>query len=408
MAPVAIPTSTVWLVFAAKAVRTFCYGYLGILIPLHLAALGLGAGGIGVAVTLTLGASALLTLLIRRPAERHGGRAVLVLLACLATGAGILLATARTPALVVLAAMLGNVAVSTGETGPFLSIEQVLVARAAAGRDLTLRMSLYNLVGYVASGLGALAVAALPGGGSVVGAGTVGDGGYGLLFWLFALSGAVQVLLYARLPNIPVRPPAAGARHFPSRRLVYRIAALFALDSFAGGFVLQSLLVYWLYAHFALTPAAIGAVFGAAQLLTACSVLLAVQASHWFGLVNTMVFSHLASNVLLIAMGVAPTAGLAVTLLLLRALLSQVDVPTRQAFLMLVVHDDEREATATVTNAGRTVAQAVSPALTGYVMQTVSLAAPFVLGGVLKIVYDLLLYQTCRRVGPLSARERAG
>ena len=399
-------TSTVWLVFAAKAVRTFCYGYLGILLPLHLAALGLGAGGIGVAVTLTLGASALLTLLIRRPAERRGGRAVVVALAALAAGAGVLLATARSPALVVLAAMLGNVAVSTGETGPFLSIEQVLVARAAAGRDLTLRMSLYNLVGYVASGLGALAVAALPGGEGH--AGGASPAAYDILFWLFALSGGIQALLYARLPDVPVRPPAAGAQRFPSRRLVYRIAALFALDAFAGGFVLQSLLVYWLYEHFALAPAVIGAVFSAAQLLTACSVLLAVRASHWFGLVNTMVFSHLASNVLLVAMGLAPTAGLAVAFLLLRALLSQMDVPTRQAFLMLVVQDDEREATATVTNAGRTVAQAVSPALTGYVMQAVSLAAPFVLGGVLKIVYDLLLYQTCRRVVPVSARERAG
>ena len=229
-----------------------------------------------------------------------------------------------------------------------------------------------------------------------------------MLFWLFALSGGVQALLYAQLPDTPVRPPVAGAQRFPSRRFIYRIAALFALDSFAGGFVLQSLLVYWLYAHFALTAGAIGAVFFAAQLLTACSVLLAARASHWFGLVNTMVFSHLASNALLVAMGLAPTAGLAVGLLLLRALLSQMDVPTRQAFLMLVVRDDEREATATVTNAGRTVAQAVSPALTGYVMQAVSLSAPFVLGGVLKIVYDLLLYQTCRRVVPVSARERAG
>ena len=394
MAPTA--GSTVLLVFAAKAVRTFCYGYLGVLLPLHLAALGLGAGGIGVAVTLTLGASAVLTLLIRRPVERRGGRAVLVALAWLVVVAGVLLATARGPGLVVLAAMLGNVAVSTGETGPFLSIEQVLVARAAAGRDLTLRMSLYNLVGYIASGLGALTVAALP------------AGNYGVLFWLFALSGGVQALLYARLPDVPVRAPMAGAQRFPSRRLIYRIAALFALDSFAGGFVLQSLLVYWLYAHFTLTPAVIGAVFSAAQLLTACSVLLAVRASHWFGLVNTMVFSHLASNVLLVAMGLAPTAGLAVGLLLVRALLSQMDVPTRQAFLMLVVRDDEREATATVTNAGRTVAQAVSPALTGYVMQAVSLSAPFVLGGVLKVVYDLLLYQTCRRVVPVNARERAG
>ena len=233
--------STVGVVLAAKAVRTFCYGYLGILIPLHLAALGLDARGIGLAVTLTLGASALLTLLARRPAERLGSRAVLVALAALVMAAGVLLATARGPALVVLAAMIGNVAVSTGETGPFLSIEQVLIARAAAGRDLTLRMSLYNLVGYVAAGLGALTVAALPH------AGAAGPDGSALLFWLFALSGGVQALLYARLPDVPVRPAAAGARRRPSRRFIYRIAALFALDSFAGGFVLQSLLVYWLH-----------------------------------------------------------------------------------------------------------------------------------------------------------------
>jgi MFS family permease len=403
--------ATVWLVFLAKALRTFCYGYLGVLLPLHLAALGLGPGGIGLAVTLTLASSAVLTLLVRRPAERLGSRAVLVLLAWLLAGAGVLLAVARTPALVVLAAMLGNVAVSAGETGPFLSMEQVLVARAAAGRDLTLRMSLYNLVGYVAMGAGALVVAAVPGGGAPAAgaavAGVGGHGGYAPLFWLFAASGVVQVLFYLRLPDAPVRLPPAGAARFPSRRLVYRIAALFALDAFAGGFVLQSLLVYWLYAHFALPPATIGSVFFAAQLLTACSVLLAVRAARWFGLVNTMVFSHLASNVLLVAMGLAPTAGLAVALLLARALLSQMDVPTRQAFLMQIVRDDEREATATVTNAGRTVAQALSPTLTGYVMQAVSLSAPFILGGALKIVYDLLLYDTCRRLGPVSARERA-
>ena len=141
-------------------------------------------------------------------------------------------------------------------------------------------------------------------------------------------------------------------------------------------------------------------VFFVAQIFTACSVLLAVRVSQWFGLVNTMVFSHLASNVLLVAMGLAPTAGAAVALLLLRALLAQIDVPTRQAFLMLVVHDDEREATATVTNAGRTVAQAVSPALTGYLMQAVSLSAPFVLGGVLK---KIAVARFCRTLGTLVA-----
>jgi len=187
------------------------------------------------------------------------------------------------------------------------------VARAATGRDLTLRMSLYNLVGYIASGLGALAVSALPGD-TTDGAGTAGLGGHGILFWLFALSGVIQALLYARLPNAAVPAAAPGAQRFPSRRLIYRIAALFALASFAGGFVLQSLLVYWLYAHFGLSAAAIGTVYFAAQILTACSVLLAVRAARWFGLVNTMVFSHVASNTLLIGMGLAPTAAVAIGL----------------------------------------------------------------------------------------------
>jgi MFS family permease len=397
MAPPSPQTDqTVWPIFLAKALRTFCYGYLAIVLPLHLVALGLGAGAIGLAVAGTLGASALVTFLVGRPAERLGNRAVLVGLAGLVLVAGALLATARTPALVVLAAMLGNVALSGGDGGPFMAIEQVLVSRAVRREGLTLRLSLYFLVGLVASALGALVVAAVP-----------ADGRYGLLFWLFALSGGLQALLYARLPEPAARPPAAGPRHLPSRGFIYRIAALFALDSFAGGFVLQSLLAYWLHVRFALTPAEIGATFFAQQILAALSLLIAARTSRRLGLVNTMVFSHLLSNGLLIAMGFAPTPGIAVALLLARALLSQMDIPTRQTFLMLVVQDDEREAAATVTNAGRTVAQAVSPALTGYVMQAVSLSAPFVLGGVLKVVYDLLLYDTCRRVVPVSAPERA-
>jgi MFS family permease len=394
MAPTA--ESSVSPIFLAKAVRTFCYGYLAVVLPLHLAALGLGAGTIGLAVAGTLGASAFLTFTIGRAAERLGNRTVLVGLAGLVLIAGILLATAHTPALVVLAAMLGNVALSGADSGPFMSIEQVLVSRAVAREQLTLRMSLYFLVALVASALGALVVGTVP-----------EDGGYAPLFWLFALSGGVQALLYARLPETPARPTPAGPRHLPSRGLIYRIAGLFALDSFAGGFVLQSLLAYWLHLRFAMTPAEIGAAFFASQLLAACSLLIAARTARWLGLVNTMVFSHLASNGLLIAMGFAPTPAVAVGLLLGRALLSQMDIPTRQTFLMLVVRDDEREAAATVTNAGRTVAQAVSPALTGYVMQAVSLAAPFVLGGVLKIVYDLLLYDTCRRAEAVSARERA-
>jgi hypothetical protein len=392
------------LVLAAKALRSFCYGYLGVVLPLHLAALGVGAPGIGVAVALTLSASALLTVALRRPIERLGGRAVLVGLSWLIVLAGTLLATTAAPALVVVAAMLGNVAVSTGESGPFLSIEQVLVTRASASGALTRHMSVYYLVGYLAAGIGALAVTALP---TAAGAapGTAAPGLAGL-FWLFAASGLAQVLLYARLPAGAPEAAPGRRRPLPSRGLIYRIAGLFALDSFAGGFVLQSLLAYWLHVRFGLQSHTLGAVFFGTQLLTVGSLLVAVRAAGRLGLVNTMVFSHLASNVLLVAVGLAPTAGAAVTLLLARAFLSQMDVPTRQTFLMLVVRDDEREAAATVTNAGRTVAQALSPALTGYVMEAVALSTPFILGGALKSIYDLLLYATCRRALPPRAEAK--
>jgi len=179
---------------------------------------------------------------------------------------------------------------------------------------------------------------------------------------------------------------------------VRRIAALFALDSLAGGFVIQSLVAYWFYTRFQLDLATLGWIFFGAQLLSGLSLLLAAWLAPRLGLVNTMVFSHLISNVLLIAVAFAPTAVLAAALLLARHLLSQMDVPTRQTFLMLAVEDHEREGAATLTNMSRTVAQSASPALTGWVMQGVSLSAPFVLGGGLKIIYDLLLYATIRNV----------
>lgn len=384
------------LVFVAKAARTFCYGFLGVLFPIHLAALGLGAEGIGVAVTLTLAGSAAMTVAVRRPAERFGSRAVLMGLAALVAASGALFATARHPALVVAAAVIGNLAVSVGETGPFLTVEQVLVARAASGPRLTLAMSLYNLVGYGAAALGALTVAL------VAGADASGLAGvpYRPLFWLFALSGVAQVALYGRLDPASLAAPAAVPGPLPSRGLIYRLAALFALDALAGGFVVQSLVAYWFFVHFGLSLGSLGWIFFGTHALTALSFLLAARAAARLGLVNTMVFSHLISNALLIAMAFAPTASVAVGLLLARHLLSQMDVPTRQAFLMSAVEDREREAAATITNAARTVAQSISPAFTGYVMQAVHVSAPFVLGGTLKIVYDLLLYAAVRRVKP--------
>jgi MFS family permease len=372
-------------VLVAKTVRTFCYGSLGIALPVYLSELGLTSVGLGVAVTLTLAASAGLTWLVRRPAERHGGRPVLIALGALSAVAALILLSSRDPRLVVFAAMLGNIAVGTGETGPFLALEQVRIARAVAAGRRTAALSIYNLLGYAAAALGAATVGALA--------------AYRPLFVAFLAGAAAQCVAYARLPpEAPVeRRRPVGARP-GSAPLIRRLAGLGALDSFAGGFVLQSLIVYFLHERYALGLEALGYVFFATQILTAASLLLAARAAARFGLLETMVVSHLVSNVVLILIAWAPTAAVAIALLCLRHLLSQMDVPTRQAYMMAIVEDHEREAAATTTNIARTVAQAVTPALTGWVMQAVALAAPFVAGGTLKIAYDLLLYWTFKDV----------
>jgi MFS family permease len=374
------------LVFVAKTTRTFCYGSLGVLFPVYLIDLGLDARGLGFAVTLALLSSAALTVAVRRPAQRWGPRTALLGLATLIVLSALLFLTARNPWLVIVAAMLGNLAVGTGESGPFLALEQVAVTRASTREGLTRALSLYNLTGYVASALGAALVTRLTGSATWV-------------FALFLAGGVVQLAAYALMRSTPPVPAATRARQrAPSRVLVRRIAALFALDSFAGGFVIQSLVTYWFYTRFDLPLGTLGWIFFGTQILSGLSLLLAARLAPRLGLVNTMVFSHLISNVLLIALAVAPTLSVAVTLLLARHLLSQMDLPTRQTFLMLAVEDQEREHAATLTNTTRTVAQSVSPAVTGWIMQTLSLSAPFILGGGLKIVYDLLLYITIRNV----------
>ena len=373
-------------VFVAKAVRTFTYGYLGILLPLYLADLGLSAAGVGAFVTLTLVGSATLTWGVRVPAERLGPRAALLGLALLSVLAGVLLLLARGPWLVVLAAMLGNVAVGVGETGPFLSVEQVVITRATPPARRTNALSVYNLLGY---------------GAAAVGSAVVGVLSPRALFAIFLAAAVVQTLAYGRLPAAPVaRPMAAATGPGPSTAIIRRLAALFALDSFAGGFVLQSLVAYFLHVRFGLGLEALGRIFFVAQVVTAGSLLLAARFALRFGLLNTMVVSHVVSNVFLIAIAAAPSAWLAVILLYARQLLSQMDVPTRQAYVMGVVEDHEREAAATTTTLWRTVTQAVSPAVTGWIMASVALSAPFVIGGGLKILYDILLYLTFRNVKP--------
>lgn len=371
-------------VFLAKGARTFCYGYLGILLPLYLADLGFSATGVGAFVTLTLVASAALTWAIRAPAERLGVRTALLALAGLSVVGALLLVLTREPWLVVVAAMLGNVAVGAGETGPFLSIEQVVIARAAGPAQRTTVLSLYNLLGYGAAAAGAAAVALGP---------------PRLLFAGFLVAALVQAAAYTGLGRVRLgdRPTRTAPASTP---VIRRVAALFALDSFAGGFVLQALIAYFLHVRFGLGLEALGRVFLVAQLLTAASLLLAPRLARAFGLLPTMVLTHLVSNVFLIGIAVAPSAAAAIALLFARQLLSQIDVPTRQAWVMSIVPDHEREAAATTTTLWRTAAQAVTPLATGWVMQTIALSAPFALGGILKIVYDVLLWKTFKDLKP--------
>src|SRR5947207_8653609 len=273
------------------------------------------ARGVGLAVTCTLIGSAGLTWAVRRPAERLGARATLGALAALSALAATLLLVSENPWVVILAAMIGNVAVGTGETGPFLSIEQVVVARAVSASRRTTVLSFYNLVGYAAAGLGAA---------------IVGLAAPRVLFAIFLAVSLAQAVLYARLPGVAVTRTtsvAVGA----SSALIRRLAALVARDPFAGGFVLQSLVAYFLHERYGLGLEALGHIFLGAQLVTAASLLLAPRAARRFGLLNTMVASHLVSNVFPIAIAAAPTAWVAVALLSARQLLSQIDVPTRQA-----------------------------------------------------------------------------
>ncbi|HET8759912.1 MAG TPA: MFS transporter [Nitrospiria bacterium] len=321
-----------------------------------------------------------------RPSARHGPRPVLIGLAGLAVLSALAFLGFKTPWIVVLAAMIGNLAVGTGETGPFLSLEQVILARATSKDRLGSVMSSYNVVGYVAAALGAALVSYWAMTAQV-------------LFGVFLVGGLAQIVAYVLTePGSSAPLPEHRAGGLPSRPLIRRLAALFALDSFAGGLVIQSLVVYWFHTHFGLGLASLGWIAFGTQVLSGLSLLLAPPLARRFGLVPTMVFSHLVSNCFLIALALAPTVAVAVSLLLARHLLSQIDVPTRQTFLMLAVEDHERETAAVVTNTSRTLVQAVSPALTGWVMQVISLSAPFIVGGGLKIAYDIMLYAAVRNV----------
>ena len=383
------------LLLIARALRAFVDGFVCVLLPAYLLALGLGAFEVGVLSAATLLGSATLTLLLGAHGHRFHHRRMLLAAALLMVATGLLFAGLSSFWPLLLIAFVGTLNPSSGDVSVFLPLEHARLAEAAQGDARTTLFARYTLAGALFAALGSL-VAGLPD--LLVGQGWGRVDALRAMFLLYALAGGVVWLLYRRLPEPPPHErPAPPAPLKESRDIVIRLAALFSIDAFAGGLVLNSLLALWLFQRFGLSLTAAGMFFFWAGLLSAFSQLAAPVVAKRIGLINTMVFTHIPSSVFLILAALADSLPWALGLLLARAALSQMDVPTRSAFVMAVVTPAERAAAASFTAVPRSLAAAVSPSLGGALFAAGWLAAPLIACGVLKIAYDLALWWAFRR-----------
>ena len=385
-------------VFLEKTVRTVPYGFLGVIFGVYLAQLGFNAFAIGIVLTLTVLSSAFYTFIVSFLADRIGRRRTLIFFALTDAVAGTLLFLTTAWWAPVLAGIVGNMTVGAGEVGPFLSLEQAILPKTCDSQRRTLAFSVYNLVGYAASSLGAL-IAGLP---QYFGSGVAG---YRPLFLAYLASGLLGALLYSSLSKkVEVDHLTNGKKHEAlspkARPIVFKLSALFSLDAFGGGFIGQSILSYYFYTRVALDLSTLGEIFFATQIVTALSFLLAERIARKIGLLRTMVFSHIPSNVFLAAVAFAPTPLSAVALLLCRHSLSQMDVPARQSYVMAVVDESDRTAAAGLTSTARTVSSSISPSIAGYAIGAIWVGVPLLAAGILKLTYDVLIYATFRKVKP--------
>jgi MFS family permease len=389
------------LLFATRMVRLYAYGFLSVILVLYLAAAGLNKVQIGLLLTLTLVGDTLISLAITTSADRIGRKRMLLAGAALMIFAGTLFAFTRDFILLLVAATIGVISPSGNEVGPFLALEQAALSQIVSDQKRTYIFSWYNLAGSFTTALGALC-----GGGLaqfLKNRGLPLLTSYRFVIVGYALLGIVLLAIFTRLGSGVEAPQAVSAPVkrlglHRSRGIVVKLSALFSLDAFAGGFVVQSIVAYWFHLRFGVEPATLGAIFFGANVLAGVSALMAARIASRIGLINTMVFTHIPSNLLLIAVPLMPTLPLAIGLLLLRFSISQMDVPTRQSYTMAVVDPDERSAAAGVTGIARTTGAALAPVATGPLLASSLLFNfPFFLAGGLKIVYDLLLYFNFRR-----------
>jgi MFS family permease len=393
------------VILVEKAVRTVPYGFLGVLFSVYLSQLGFGAFSIGVVLALTVASSAIYTLVASVFADRLGRKRTLLFFALTDALAGALLFSSDAWWVPVAAGIVGNMTVGAGEVGPFLTLEQAILPGASDGRWRTLGFSVYNLIGYVSSSAGALMVG-LP---QYIGPGITG---YRPLFLAYLASGLLGAYLYSRLSTRiekeKTASPSISVLSEGSKPVVRKMSALFALDSFGGGFVGISILSYYFYERYSLQLGSLGLLFAGTQIITAISFLVAERIARRIGLIKTMVYTHIPSNLLLAVIPFVSSAPIAVALLLSRQSLSQMDVPTRQSYLMSVVPEADRTPAAGFTNVSRSIAQTFSPSLAGYAIAALWLGSPFVIAGGIKVVYDLSLYKIFHRLKPPQESKIAG
>ncbi|MFN0070151.1 MAG: MFS transporter [Chloroflexota bacterium] len=389
-------------ILLARGLRTFGYGIVGVVLGVHVAELGLGGFELGVLLAAAFAGSTVFTILVVMHADRLGRRRSLRLFAGLMAVTGVAYAVSDQFWLLLLVSMSGTISAGIQEVGPFLSIEQALLPQTAPDERRTRVFTLYNLAGTGAAALGALFAGGVASAASLIGFDPLS--GHRILFGTYALMAVGTLALIMGLSPAVERGPAPALAGFlgihRSRQIVLRLTMLFGVDSFGGAFIGQSFVAYWFTLHFGVGVEELGPIFAASNLLAALSQIIAERLATRIGLINTMVFSHIPANLFVIAMAFAPTLPIAIALQLCRSLLAQMDVPTRQSYLMAVVDPTERTAAAGFTTVGRNIAQSIAPPIAGLALQSPLIGLPLILGGVIKIGYDLALWRMFRTTKP--------
>jgi MFS family permease len=392
--------SDIMLLYAARALRGFGDGFAIIILPAYLTAIGFSPAEIGLVASASLFGTALLTLAIGFIAPRHDLRTLLLGGAALMACTGIAFPNFDHVTLIAVVAFIGTINPSTGDLGVLVPLEHAMLAHGVPDHERTRTFARYSLIGSLSMAAGSLA-AALPD--FIVSAGLDRISALKIMFYAYAALGLMSVALYRQLPHV-VMAERTSAPLGPSRGVVYKLAALFSLDAFAGGFVVQSLLALWLFERFDMSLTAASLFFFWSTTLSAFSYPVAAWLSKRIGLINTMVYTHIPSSIFLILAAFSPNLILALALLLVRSALSQMDVPTRTSYVMAVVTPAERTAAASVTAVPRSLASSISPAMTGALLATPFVGLPLIVCGVLKIVYDVALLYSFRHMKPPEER----